>query len=44
MQNYPLNIFKKTLREDILIKEILKDHVIFLGLEEFINIINNSIL
>jgi predicted nucleotidyltransferase len=44
IKNYPLNVFKKTLREDILIKEVLKDHVVFSSLEEFINVINNNIL
>lgn len=44
VKNYPLNIFKKTLEEDILIKEVLKDHVVFLGLEEFINTTTDNIL
>jgi len=44
VKNYPSNIFKNTIREDILIKEALKDHIVFLGLEEFINLINKNIL
>lgn len=43
IKNYPLDIFKKSLREDILIKEVLKDHIIFLNSEEFINIVTDNI-
>lgn len=42
IKNYPKNIFKKTLREDILIKEVSKDHIIFLNSEEFINMMIDS--
>ena len=33
---YPSVIFKKELRKDILIKEVLSNHVVLLGSEEFI--------
>lgn len=33
---YPLDIFKKSIRNDILVKEVLKDHVVFLNVEDFI--------
>lgn len=33
---YPPKTFKKSLREDVLLKEILKNHVVFLGAEIFI--------
>jgi len=39
IKNYPKNIFEKTINDDILTKEILKDHIVFLNLEEFINLI-----
>ncbi len=39
VKNYPLEIFKKSLNDDILIKEILNNHIIFKGAEEFIGIV-----
>ena len=36
---YPLKIFEKNLANDILIKEILKNHVIFLGAEKFVRMV-----
>ncbi len=39
VKNYPLNIFEKHLREDILIREILDNHVTFKGIEQFIEIV-----
>jgi len=33
---YPLKTFEKNLRKDILLKEVLKNHVIFLNVEKFI--------
>jgi uncharacterized protein len=33
---YPIKTFKKNLREDILIKEVLRNHIIFLNVEQFI--------
>jgi len=44
IKNYPLNIFKKDLNKDILIKEVLKDHIIFKNKEEFVNIITTEII
>jgi len=36
---YPLKAFEKNLTNDILIKEILKNHIVFLGSEQFINMV-----
>lgn len=33
---YPLKTFKKNLAKDILLKEVLKNHVVFLNVEQFI--------
>lgn len=33
---YPLNIFKKNISQDILLKEILKNHIVFIDVEQFI--------
>jgi len=33
---YPLKTFEKNLTRDILLKEVLKNHVIFLNIEQFI--------
>lgn len=33
---YPTKIFEKNLRNDILLKEVLKNHVVFLNAEQFI--------
>jgi uncharacterized protein len=38
VKKYTSDIFNRGLKEDILIKEVLKDHIIFSGLDEFINI------
>jgi hypothetical protein len=43
IKNYPKNVFKKTMNHDILIQEVLKDHVIFLNSEEFINLMFNNL-
>ena len=37
IKEYPSHIFKRDIEQDILIKEILKNHIIFQGAEEFIN-------
>lgn len=34
---YPLKIFEKNVKTDFLIKEVIKNHVIFLNTEQFIN-------
>lgn len=34
---YPIKTFEKNLSNDILIKEILKNHIVFLDVEQFIN-------
>ena len=39
MKNYPKNIFRKTMDNDILTQEVLKDHIIFLNSEELINLV-----
>ena len=36
---YPLEIFEKNISKDILITEILKNHIIFLNSEEFIGLV-----
>jgi len=36
---YPLKTFEKNLTKDILLKEVLKNHVVFLNAEQFIQII-----
>ena len=33
---YPLNTFKRNINKDILLKEILNDHIIFLNAEQFV--------
>ena len=33
---YPLKIFEKNINQDILLKEILKNHIVFLNAEQFI--------
>ncbi len=33
---YPLRTFEKNVGNDVLLKEILKNHVVFLGLEQFV--------
>jgi len=37
IKSYPLKIFEKNLRTDILIKEVLKNHVVFAKAEQFIS-------
>ncbi len=39
VKNYPLNIFKKKYKEDILIKEGLNDHILIKGIEGFIEVV-----
>jgi uncharacterized protein len=39
VKNYPLKIFEKEIRTDFLIKEILNNHIVFKGVEDFVNII-----
>jgi len=36
---YPLSLFKKNLRQDIFLGEILKNHIVFLNAEEFIRMV-----
>ena len=36
VKKYPLDSFGKNIRKDILIKEVLRDHIVFLGVEKFI--------
>ena len=36
---YPLKTFEKNLANDILLKEILKNHIIFLNAEQFIKMV-----
>ena len=37
VKTYTLTIFKKHIRDDILIREVLDDHIIIKGVEEFVN-------
>lgn len=39
---YPLKNFKNNLRTDILLKEVLKNHVVFLNVEQFIRVVFND--
>lgn len=39
IKNYPLSLFKKEIKHDVLIKEVLKDHVIIKGSEEVIELV-----
>lgn len=39
IKNYSLNIFKEKLQTDILIGEVLEDHVVLFGAEQLINLI-----
>ncbi len=34
---YPSKTFEKNIKKDVLLKEILKNHVVFLGSEQFVN-------
>jgi len=36
IKNYPLKTFEKNLKRDVLIREILKNHIVFKNTEEFI--------
>lgn len=36
VKNYSLNDFKKNIKKDILIKEVLDNHIVFLGHENFV--------
>ncbi|MCK4555760.1 MAG: nucleotidyltransferase domain-containing protein [Candidatus Aenigmarchaeota archaeon] len=36
VKSYPLRTFEKNVENDVLLKEILKNHVVFLGLEQFV--------
>ena len=36
---YPLKTFEKNLTKDVLLKEVLKNHVIFLDVEQFIQVV-----
>ena len=36
---YPLNNFEKNMMKDVLIKEVLKNHVVFLNAEQFIEVV-----
>lgn len=38
IKKYPLRIFEKEMKKDILIKEVLCNHIIISGIEDFINI------
>jgi len=39
---YPMKIFKRNLNDDFLLKEILKKHVVFVGVEQFIGEVFND--
>lgn len=39
---YPLKIFEKNIRKDILLREVLKNHVVFLHTEQFIEGVFNE--
>jgi uncharacterized protein len=36
---YPLNTFKKNIRKDLFLKEILKNHVVFNNIEQFVKLV-----
>lgn len=36
-KQYPLTIFKKAMKEDILLKEVINNHILIKGKDEFIN-------
>ncbi len=42
IKSYPLRVFKKELRKDILLREILDDHVIVYGVEDFVDLVMKS--
>ncbi len=39
VKQYPVDIFEKSLKSDILVKEVIKSHVIFLNTEQFVSIV-----
>ena len=39
VKKYPLKVFKEKINEDILINEVLENHICVKNIEEFINII-----
>ena len=39
IKSYPINMFEKNIYKDILLKEILKNHVVFVNAEQFIRIV-----
>lgn len=39
VKNYPLKTFKEKYKSDILIREVLENHIILSGLEEFIGVV-----
>ena len=39
VKHYPLKIFERNFANDVLLKEILKNHTIFLNLEQFVRIV-----
>jgi uncharacterized protein len=36
IKSYPIKVFEKNINKDILIEEILKNHIVFVGTEQFI--------
>ena len=42
LKNYPFKIFQNNLTKDILIKEVLDNHIVIKGAEEFIQLISND--
>lgn len=42
VKSYPLRIFKKGIKKDILIKEVIKNHIVFKNGEEFVNLVLND--
>ncbi len=39
IKSYPTSIFEENIKNDILIKEVLKDHIIFLNAEELVKMV-----
>jgi len=42
VKTYPLKVVKKNLRKDVLIKEVLNNHVVFLNVERFVRLVLNE--
>ena len=42
IKNYLLNVFKRDFRKDILAKEVIKNHIVFRGVEQFVKIVMND--